>query len=388
MENNKEKEVSSSPIERALSFSELRRVEPKQREVLYPPVVIAHITKDITDLFVPRIADKTEIQMHYSAQMNSHPHLGTVLSLMTAFALGEKLSTRFGIPTKLKFEVLENAPGERIEVNGRVYTKMLCDTLKDGVPLSDIYLESFKDLLSMLSKQTGIKVEYLTYKQFQELPFVRQTLITILNREEEFKPIIAPSEDHLRVRFPCPKCRFEEKGGETTTIKKIDNSHLFLESECFQHGKHQILLAPENKDFVDINTPLRNVIKEALFIEEARVKNGLDVMVDGGDWVSMVEFVVSEGLARLGYSYKDRPVRVFTPIIEDWSGAKLSKSVYVEKGKYEYLPDGFLNFVRFKEQFGEEGIEKLWNEVCSWVEEPKKLLRNYTAEYFLQLLRI
>ena len=111
-------------------------------------------------------------------------------------------------------------------------------------------------------------------------------------------------------------------------------------------------------------------------------------MVDGGDWVAMVEFVVSEGLARLGYSYKDRPVRVFTPIIEDWSGAKLSKSVYVEKGKYEYLPDGFLNFVRFKEQFGEEGIEKLWNEVCSWVEEPKKLLRNYTAEYFLQLLRI
>jgi hypothetical protein len=71
MEKNKEKEIGSCPIERALSFSELRRVEPKQREVLYPPVVIAHITKDITDLFVPRIADKTEIQMHYSAQMNS-----------------------------------------------------------------------------------------------------------------------------------------------------------------------------------------------------------------------------------------------------------------------------------------------------------------------------
>ena len=58
--------------------------QPKQ--VLYPPVVIAHITKEVTDLFAPRMTGKEEIQMHYSAQMNSYPHMGTVLSLITAFA--------------------------------------------------------------------------------------------------------------------------------------------------------------------------------------------------------------------------------------------------------------------------------------------------------------
>ncbi len=40
-----------------------------------------------------------------------------------------------------------------------------------------------------------------------------------------------------------------------------------------------------------------------------------------------------------------------------------------------------------KEQFGEEGLEKLWQEVKSWVDDPKKLFRNYSAEYLISLLR-
>ncbi len=350
--------------------------------------MIAHITKDITDLFVPRMEDKTEIQMHYSAQMNSHPHLGTVLSLMTTFALGESLSDRFDVPVKLKFEVLENAPKEKIEAKGLTYTKMLSDTLVDGVPLSEIHLNSFVRMLDMLKTRSGIDYTLLTYHQFQEMPFVRKTLLEILSREEEFKPIIAPSEDHLRLRFPCKECRFSEKEGVTTTVKeKIDNYHLVLESECFQHGKQQMLLAPENKDFIDMNTPLRNVIKEALFVKEAKDGKALDLMVDGGDWVAMADFVIAEGLEKLGIDYKDRPSRLFTPIIEDWSGAKFSKSVYVQQGTYDYLPNGFLNSVKFEEEFGQAGLDKLWNETVSWVSDPKKLFRNYSAEYLLQVLR-
>ena len=110
-------------------------------------------------------------------------------------------------------------------------------------------------------------------------------------------------------------------------------------------------------------------------------------MVDGGDWVAMADFVISEGLARLGVTYKDRPARVFTPIIEDWSGAKFSKSVYVQQGTYDYLPVGFLNLVKFEEEFGQTGLDKLWCETVSWVSDPKKLFRNYSAEYLLQVLR-
>ncbi|MGI0141524.1 MAG: hypothetical protein ACREBF_02630 [Candidatus Micrarchaeales archaeon] len=89
-------------------FSEIKR--KPEKPLVYPPVVIAHITSDIADLFKPRLVGKESIQLHYSAQMNSHPHLGTVLSLMTAFRLGEYLSEKCNIPAKLKFEVLENVP--------------------------------------------------------------------------------------------------------------------------------------------------------------------------------------------------------------------------------------------------------------------------------------
>ena len=363
--------------------------KPKfDKPVVYPPVVIAHITSNITDLFVNKMQRKEEIQLHYSAQMNSHPHMGTVMSLMTAFSLGQRLEERFKVPISLRFEVLENVPGEQKKVDGITYAKMRCDTMVNGVPETDIYLKSFKDMLNTLKEYSGVEYNLLYYKEFQALPFVRKTLLKIIDGEKEFIPIIAPSEDHLRVRFNCPSCDWQEKEGKTTRIKeKSGDGSLTLTSRCFEHGEHQVVLAVNNNDFVDMNTPLRNVIKEALFIEEAKARKGLSLMVDGGDWVHMATYIVNEGLSRLGYTYEDMSARLFTPIIEDWSGAKFSKSVYVAKGTYEYLPQSFLNLVEFKEQYGNEGVTTLWNEVHSWTSDPKKLFRNYSSEYIAQLLR-
>ena len=243
-------------------------------------------------------------------------------------------------------------------------------------------------MLDRLKEYSKVDYNLLYYKEFQEMPFVRGTLLEIIRREKEFIPIIAPSEDHLRVRFSCPECKWQEKEGKTTVLKAIgEDGSLNLSSRCYAHGEHQITLAPNNKDFVDMNTPLRNVIKEALFIEEAKERKGLDLMVDGGDWVHMAIFVVNEGLSHLGYTYTDMPVRFFTPIIEDWSGAKFSKSVYVAKGTYEYLPPGFLNYVEFKQEYGIEGIETLWKEAYSWTSDPKKIFRNYSSDYIVQILR-
>ena len=50
-------------------------------------------------------------------------------------------------------------------------------------------------------------------------------------------------------------------------------------------------------------------------------------------------------------------------------------------------PQSFLNLMEFKEQYGNEGITTLWNEVHSWTSDPKKLFRNYSSEYIAQLLR-
>ena len=257
-----------------------------------------------------------------------------------------------------------------------------------GTPVSEIYLNSFVEFMNILQVKTGIEYELFPYKQFQEIPFVRKTLLEILNRKEEFTPLLAPSDLKLHIRFPCPTCGYMEKQGTKTVIKERKSGYdIVLESECFEHGKHQISITPDNKDFVDMNTPIRTVAREALFIEEAKKNQALNLVVMGGDLVHLDELVIAEGLALLGYQYKDRPTRIYSPLVEDWSGAKLSKSVYVQKGTYGYLPSGFLDLADFKTQFGESGIETLWKEATAWVLNPKKLFRNYSTEYFSQLLR-
>jgi hypothetical protein len=86
--------------------------------VFYPPVGIVHITKDIGQLVEPFIDGKSCIHINTSAQPNSHPHLGTVTTLMTAFAIGEHLGKYFSLPVKLTFDQLENAPGKKVTKNG------------------------------------------------------------------------------------------------------------------------------------------------------------------------------------------------------------------------------------------------------------------------------
>ena len=83
------------------------------------------------------------------------------------------------------------------------------------------------------------------------------------------------------------------------------------------------------------------------------------------------------------------PVRIFTPIIEDWSGAKFSKSVYVKEGTYKHVPLEFLDYKKFRETFGRErGLEIVLNESRQWMEDPKKLFRNYSVDYLRKVFNI
>ena len=351
------------------------------RPLVYPPVVIAHIARDLADLYAPRAEGKDLIEIHYSAQLNGHPHMGTMTSLAVAFAGGQYLSEAYGIPAVLRFEALENAPAVQKKVGGSVYSKTYWDVYEGNRPRAEVFMDSFRRLLEYFSQVSGVGYEVLYYWEFQEIPFVRETLLEILDRQEEFVPFIAPTERHLRIRFPCPVCSFAEKTAKKTrTVERRDKYNVTLGSYCFEHGGHAVILTPDNATFVGFNTSIRNVIKEANFIKDARALNALNLMVDGGDWVGMA-LQVANSLDLLGYRYKDMPYRLFTPIIEDWSGAKFSKSVYIAKGTYSDLPLELVDFEAFEMAFGLAGLAKVWHEVLSWVSDPKKLFRNYSVEY-------
>ena len=97
--------------------------------------------------------------------------------------------------------------------------------------------------------------------------------------------------------------------------------------------------------------------------------------------------VLESGLYELGYKQPEYPLHFYAPIIEDWSGAKFSKSMYIKGDDYSNIPEELLNFKKFKDTFGNKGLDVLWEEVVDWTSSPKKFFRNYSLEYFLKLFQ-
>lgn len=359
-----------------------------EKPLVYPPVVLAHIVNNIGDYIAPKISGKDFVDIHYSAQLNGYPHMGTLTSLATAFNIGEYILENFDKKSVIKFEALDNAPIEKFWIKDREYCKMHAHHRVNGIPVSEIYMDSFSEVMDYFSSKTGVKYEVETYQDFQKNAFVRNKLLEIIKREKEFVPFIAPSEGLLRIRFPCPDCYFMEKTSKDSVI--IDNSNpldVLYSSICPEHGSFEVRINQDNSSLVDFNTSLRNVIKESKFIEESRSCNSMNLMVDGGDWTGMA-FQVIQSLGLLGYQIGDLPTRIFSPIIEDWSSAKFSKSIYIKEGTYKHVPEEFLSYENFKKSFGTNGLDIVLGESKSWVEEPKKLFRNYSVEYLRRVFKI
>lgn len=199
---------------------------------------------------------------------------------------------------------------------------------------------------------------------------------------------MSPSDNIIRVRFPCPLCDWVEKGSKTSRIFDLEDSGFTIIMDCFDHGTQSIGISVHDEDgYIDTNTPLRSIIKGCLFSKRMIDSDDLIIMVDGRDWSgTWLLSVFSQGLSQLGFSSHKYPVRLFAPMILDWSGAKFSKTLYVEQDAYAYLPKGFSDFNNFISEFGETGLEYLWEIVCTWVSDPKKFFRDYSIEYLGTLL--
>jgi hypothetical protein len=81
-------------------------------------------------------------------------------------------------------------------------------------------------------------------------------------------------------------------------------------------------------------------------------------------------------------------VTIYSPLLVDWAGSKISKSLYVKQGAYQYLKaqgaDYLLSVSRMKE-LGRDPLIIL-DEVSKWVDDPKCLFtRSYSVEYIHSL---
>ena len=360
---------------------------PNARPRLNPPVGISHVAHSVEDLYARRLKPGQKLVFHPAAQLNSYPHLGTVTTLAATFALAERLRDKLGTQSQILFWALENAPGEYVEVpEGTFYRSLaLTPTSEDGLFKAEKYFASFQFLLASLSGLTGVPYQVKTYRDFQSEPRVRELTISLVQQEECLAPLLCPSEARFKVRFACPRCGFAAKQGATLSHAAPSYPSLSYVSECFEHGSYNNTLSPHSPDLFDINTPARAITREALAIEEAGRLGSENMMSDGADWNHYAVLNV-EALHHMGYAMSQMPLRFFSPVILDWSGAKLSKSAQVGSTAYEGTPQYFVNLEALREAFGDHIVEVLLRQAQEWLDDPKKVFRNYTLDYMQRVL--
>jgi hypothetical protein len=358
------------------------------KNVYYPLAGMNYIINDLSQLIENKIDGKKEIVLWLSAQVNCYPHIGTLTNFISSFALAKHFKEYFQLPVKIIVELLESVSGEEEIINGHKYYRNLeCVRTDEGSTIKEKYLPYFEDILNQAKKIDNIDFEIRGFYNYQKDYLVKKSLIKVINNYNLLKYVLDPISGEIRLRFPCPHCGLTEKHIWKTRIDKITDESISLSSYCPQHGEYSIEISKDSNDKFDMNVPLRYLVKILYLLESDKINNTLSVIVDGGDWSGMWPLrVYMEPLMKLHYT--DAPSIIYTPTILDWSGSKLSKRMYVGNQAYrEYLKEGLINYSEFYNQYGEDAFENLFKEIHSWVEDPKKFIRDYSIEYMDAILR-
>lgn len=355
-----------------------------KREVFYPPVGIAHVTNKVTDLILYKLKKQTKIIINTSAQPNSSPHLGTITTIMCAFGLAEKIKEEFKIETEVQFDELENSPAEFFTYDNDIYYKDQCHSYINERTKEKDNMVGFLEVLNKISQMSKIHFTIRKYNDFQKNKYVRESVIKIVNSSDYFSKLLSPADNVLHIRTICPVCGLGKKN--VNSLSEVhDDKGVGLKGYCPIHGKYNVIVRSNNSDYIDINTQLRDLTKGYAMIMEDKINNTLTIMLDGGDWSGMwAQRMHTEGLVELGIN--EFPIRYFAPVILDWSGAKFSKSMYLKNDAYKDINSAFINYNNFVKTYGENGIVLLWNEVKSWINDPKKFFRNYSVDYFQNIM--
>lgn len=105
--------------------------------------------------------------------------------------------------------------------------------------------------------------------------------------------------------------------------------------------------------------------------------------ITGGDYAGFYqEELLYKPASILGYKGEELPSILYCPLILDWSGAKLSKSLYVKEGAYNDLPSYLINYNFMKNNYGIKGLNIINMITNNWIDNPYLLFRNYSIYYF------
>jgi hypothetical protein len=364
-------------------------IPPSARnELIFAPVGIAHLTGDNADLLRAAARGTQRLRVTTAAQLNGTPHIGTVVTVLSVFAITAHAAEVLDLPATVIFDALDNAPAEQVDIDGEIYTRTVSDLIDTGELDPADRVSGFERLLTWAASRANLRYEFRPYTVYQGLRPVRACLHTIASRLEEFRPIVAPADGIVRIRPCCPHCRLMEKSAQNLTITAGDGV-VHLDSRCPIHGPYRETVDVNGTEgWYDANTPVRSIQKGSLLAAERDLYQACSVSIDGADWGGAWHaHVLAPALATLGIPPALWPVSIFTPLVLDRSGGKLSKTLYVRYGAgYADLPEAFLDLDILLDQHGDDALDALWTEITRWASEPRRLHRAYTVDYLADLI--
>lgn len=323
---------------------------------------------------------KKVVKISIGAQPNSSPHFGTLEVFCLAFSLANMLKEYDNeLEISVLFEMVDTAPAIAKMVNNNKYQISLRDSGE-----MDKYIDQYYEILDQLSELSEISYEVRGQSDFNKHYSIPSIVKKIIDNREVLAPILEPKKQILRIRAACPTCGMTDKQGIENTF--AGNKMICL---CPEHGKFEVDICQESYR-LEYNTPLRNLVRGLVYLTDNEDKNTEFqwLRITGADYAGFYqEQLLYKTTDLLGYNVSKLPMILYAPLVTDWSGAKLSKSLYVKEGAYKYLPSFMINYDNLRKEKGTMGLARVYAEVHSWLEEPYKLFRNYSIYYFMEVLK-
>ncbi|KAK8148855.1 hypothetical protein G3M48_008961 [Beauveria asiatica] len=281
------------------------------------------------------------IVIHAGAQPNNSPHLGTLIVFCYAFLIARAVRDRL-------------------------------------------------DAVAQSKSSQNVVVE-ITFVDTAPVITMPGILAWVIEHRGRLASQLSPKYNALALRAACPVlgCGLAEKHGRLNEYTAES-----IAFHCPHHGEHVIRLSEASEVArVEGNAPTRNLIRSMSHILDDATHH---VRITGSDYAGTYqEFFLYRPLAEWSRSTRlgsgRTPHILYAPLVVDWSGAKLSKSLYVRDGGYRAMKvlgmDGACSYAKLQAEHGEEGLRRIWAEVESWVSNPHKLFRAwYSVEYFRGIL--
>ena len=203
------------------------------KNVYYPLAGMNYIIDSLPQILKnKKPEEKKEIILYLSAQVNSYPHIGTLVNFISAFALAKQIKIAYNVPVRIRVELLESVTGKEEKINGVRYYKNLINAVDgDGTNICEKYLPYFKDILNRLSKLDKIEYEILFFYDYQKEKLVRRSLLEVLDIAEVLGEVLNPKDGSIRLRFECPKCGLVDKHNHNLKVIHKSKDKIILESK-------------------------------------------------------------------------------------------------------------------------------------------------------------